>query len=62
MRHKMSAGYVGRELENLESEVCERINEVIDRIDSYWAINPSESIRTLDIERIIQFLAVDVII
>ena len=38
----MSAGYAGRELENLESAVCERIKEVVDRIDTYWATNPSE--------------------
>lgn len=57
----MSAGYAGRELENLESAVCERIKEVVDRIDTYWATNPSESMKILDIGRIIHLLAVDVI-
>ena len=61
MRHKMSAGYAGRELDSLESEVCERMQEFVNHIDTQWATDPGESIKTLDMARIIQFLTVDVI-
>lgn len=61
MRHKMSAGYAGRELDRLESEVCERMQEFVNHIDTHWAINPGEGMKVLDMARIIQFLAVDVI-
>lgn len=61
LRHKMSAGYAGRELDMLEKEVSERIGELVDHIDTHWATNPGESMKVLDMARLIQFLAVDVI-
>ncbi len=61
MRHKMSAGYAGRELENLESQVSERIQKLVDRIDSHWAMSSGESMKILDMARLIQFFTVDVI-
>ena len=57
----MSAGYAGRELDRLESEVCERMQEFVNHIDTQWAINPGQGMKVLDMARITQFLAVDVI-
>lgn len=61
MRLKMSAGYAGRELDMLEVEVSERIVEFVDHIDTHWATNPGESMKVLDMARLIQYLALDVI-
>ncbi|KAF8848009.1 putative benzoate 4-monooxygenase cytochrome P450 [Acephala macrosclerotiorum] len=60
MRHRMSAGYAGKDIQGLEAAVDERINEFIESIEQRWISQPGMTI-PLDIARRLQFLTIDTI-
>uniref|UniRef100_A0A093VCR3 Pisatin demethylase n=1 Tax=Talaromyces marneffei PM1 TaxID=1077442 RepID=A0A093VCR3_TALMA len=60
LRHKMSAGYAGKDIEGIEKIIDERINNWITMIKDRWISN-STNTKMFDIARRIQYLAVDII-
>ncbi|KAI1984421.1 hypothetical protein LOZ51_006664 [Ophidiomyces ophidiicola] len=60
LRHQMSGGYAGKEIEGLEDAIDERITDFVNRIEQRWLSEDSET-KVFDIARRIQFLAVDTI-
>lgn len=60
LRHQMSGGYGGREIENLEKDVAERVVEFITWLDGKATL-PSREQSPLDLARPIQYFTVDVI-
>ncbi|KAF2770173.1 putative P450 monooxygenase [Teratosphaeria nubilosa] len=60
LRHQMSGGYGGREIENLEGDVAERVTEFVGWLDK--RISESEGVQTaIDLARPIQYLTIDII-
>ncbi|KAL2450600.1 Cytochrome P450 monooxygenase ABA1 [Exophiala dermatitidis] len=60
LRHRMSAGYTGKEIEGTEEIIDERILDFCQRIEQKWCSESSET-KAFDIGRRIQYLAVDII-
>jgi hypothetical protein len=60
MRHKMSAGYAGKDIQGLEATVDERVSEFIDSIDRRWISSPGTTI-PVDIARRLQYFTIDTI-
>lgn len=60
LRHQMSGGYGGKEIENLERDISERVAEFIQWLDTKAARSNAEQI-PVDLARPIQYLTVDII-
>jgi hypothetical protein len=60
LRHQMSSGYGGKEIDNLERDVTERIVEFIQWLDSKSVTHGSAQ-APVDLARPIQYLTVDII-
>ncbi|MCJ1404234.1 hypothetical protein MMC11_007459 [Xylographa trunciseda] len=60
LRHQMSKGYGGKDIEGVEPAVDVRLREWIDIIDRNWVSGPGETKR-FDIARSVQFLTTDII-
>ncbi|RDL36198.1 Cytochrome P450 oxidoreductase [Venustampulla echinocandica] len=60
LRHRMSAGYSGKEILGTEAIIDERISDFVERIEQKWVSENGET-KVFDIGRRIQYLAVDII-
>ncbi|EXJ89425.1 hypothetical protein A1O3_02492 [Capronia epimyces CBS 606.96] len=58
LRHRMSAGYTGKEIQGTEEIIDERILDFCQKINQRWCSDAAET-RAFDIGRRIQYLAVD---
>ncbi|KAK2758974.1 hypothetical protein FQN54_003072 [Arachnomyces sp. PD_36] len=58
LRHQLSAGYAGKDVENFEAAVSERIEDFVNRMDKNWISKPGDT-KILDIATKIQYLAMD---
>ena len=61
LRKKMASGYAGKENPGLESEIDERIHDLIDLIDRKYICTDQEPGRQMDFARKAQFFTIDVI-
>lgn len=60
MRHRMSAGYAGKDIRGLEEAVNERVSEFVSLIEKNW-LSTSERTKPFDIAKRIQFFTIDTI-
>ncbi|KAL6713983.1 hypothetical protein ACLMJK_008477 [Lecanora helva] len=60
LRHQLSTGYGGKDIESMENAIDTRLKEWIYLIDRAWVSGPWET-RKFDIGRSIQFLMTDII-
>lgn len=60
LRHQMSGGYGGKEIENLERDISERVAEFVQWLDTKAARRDAEQ-KPVDLARPIQYLTVDII-
>ena len=61
LRKKMASGYAGKENPGLESEIDERIRDLVNLIDRKYVCTAKEPGRQMDFARKAQFFTVDVI-
>jgi hypothetical protein len=60
LRHQMSGGYGGKEIENLERDISERVAEFVGWLGQSASIEGAEH-KPIDLARPIQYLTVDII-
>jgi hypothetical protein len=60
LRHQMSGGYGGKEIENLEKDISERIAEFVGWLDQFASVEGAEH-QPVDLARPVQYLTVDII-
>ncbi|KAL9121435.1 MAG: hypothetical protein Q9187_002005 [Circinaria calcarea] len=60
LRYKLSNGYTGKGVDDIEQIVDEHLLDWVRRIDTFWVSQPSSS-KVFDIGKRIQFLTVDLI-